>query len=579
MSMTNLSLAGKPQLAALWSIVVSSTLMAQAPAPAFARYRLPSPGAGIATGPDGALWYTGYTTQRIGRITTAGAIAEYRTSSHPYSIVAGPDGAMWFTEDQPGWIGRITPSGVITEYRLPCCGVPTGIAAGSDGALWFSQAARNTIGRITTEGSVTEYPLPNPDARSSHAIAAGPDGALWFAEDIPAAPDPTGYNATNKIGRITTSGEVTEYSLPSSSVYQGVFSLAAGPDGAMWFTEYYGGNIARISMDGVVTEYGNFGSPAAIAAGPDGALWFTESSDNDWVNAIGRITTSGESTEYRTPVQNINFGAITTGPDGAVWFTDAWSLDPSIVRVDVGSGLTTPVIAVMGNAGSYSTGGVSPGENIVIFGTGIGPPALVTGSVSADVWSTTTGNTRVLFDGVPAAVIYASATQTSVMVPYSVTGRRTTSIVVEHVGAQSNAVTVDVIAAAPGIYTLNQQGTGPGAILNQDGAVNAIDAPAPRGTVIAVYMTGEGQTSPAGVDGAIIPAVVSALKTPLLKVSATVGGVDAAVLYAGSAPGLISGIMQVNLAIPDDAPTGPSVPIVIRVGVATTQEGVTVAVQ
>jgi virginiamycin B lyase len=186
---------------------------------------------------------------------------------------------------------------------------------------------------------VTEYPLPNPDARSGHGIAAGPDGALWFSEDIPGAPDPTGYNAINMIGRITTAGEVTEYPLPPSPVYQGVWSIAAGSDGAMWFTEYYYGNIGRISMDGVVTEYGiaSFGFPSAITAGPDGALWFTESSDNDWINAIGRITRAGEFTEYRVPVQNINFGAITTGPDGAVWFTDAWSDNPALVRAAVGS--------------------------------------------------------------------------------------------------------------------------------------------------------------------------------------------------------------------------------------------------
>jgi hypothetical protein len=85
-------------------------------------------------------------------------------------------------------------------------------------------------------------------------------------------------------------------------------------------------------------------------------------------------------------VQNINFGAITTGPDGAVWFTDAWSLDPTIVRVDLGSGGTIPVIGVIANAASYSTGGVSPDENIVIFGTGIGPPPVITGSVSDHLW-------------------------------------------------------------------------------------------------------------------------------------------------------------------------------------------------
>ena len=177
-------------------------------------------------------------------------------------------------------------------------------------------------------------------------------------------------------------------------------------------------------------------------------------------------------------------------------------------------------------------------------------------------------------------MIYASATQTSVMVPYGVNGRTTTSIVVEYSGVQSSATGFNVAPAAPGIYTLNQQGTGPGAIINQNGVtVNSAAAPAPRGNVVSVYMTGEGQTNPGGVDGAIIPAVLSALKNPLLRVTATVGGIDAPVQYAGSAAGLISGVMQVNLQIPANAPTGASVPIVITVGTATTQAGVTVAVQ
>jgi uncharacterized protein (TIGR03437 family) len=240
-----------------------------------------------------------------------------------------------------------------------------------------------------------------------------------------------------------------------------------------------------------------------------------------------------------------------------------------------------PVITSIANAGSYGTGAISPGENIVIFGTGIGPASLVSNGLTNNAFGPTVGNTRVLFDGVAAPMIYASATQTSVMVPYGVAGRSSTAVVIEFSGVQSNAVPFNVVAAAPGIYTLNQAGTGPGATLNQDGfTVNSASTPEKRGNVVSVYMTGEGQTNPAGVDGAIIPAVLSALKTPLLQpVTATVGGIPATVAYAGSAAGLVSGVMQVNLIIPATAPTGPSVPIVITVGTASTQAGVTVAVQ
>ena len=90
-------------------------------------------------------------------------------------------------------------------------------------------------------------------------------------------------------------------------------------------------------------------------------------------------------------------------------------------------------------------------------------------------------------------------------------------------------------------------------------------------------MTGEGQTNPQGVDGAIIPPVASALKKPLLPVTVTIGGVDVGVpLYAGSAPGLVSGVMQVNVTIPANAPTG-TVPVVVTVGTAKSQSGTSAA--
>jgi uncharacterized protein (TIGR03437 family) len=160
------------------------------------------------------------------------------------------------------------------------------------------------------------------------------------------------------------------------------------------------------------------------------------------------------------------------------------------------------------------------------------------------------------------------------MVPYGVFGRTTTSIVVEYSGAQSTPLPYSVVLSAPGIYTLNAQGTGPGAILNQDGVtVNGVTTPEKRGNVIAIYMTGEGQTNPQGVDGAVIPAVASALKSPQQTVTVNIGGVDATVLYAGSAPGLISGVMQVNAIIPLTVTPGAAVPVVVTVGTAKSQSG------
>ena len=240
------------------------------------------------------------------------------------------------------------------------------------------------------------------------------------------------------------------------------------------------------------------------------------------------------------------------------------------------------------NAASYAASAVSPGENIVLFGTSIGPPTLTYGTLNASgtLLNTSAGNTRVLFDGVPAPVVYASDKQTSVMVPYEVAGRPTTSVVVEYQGVQSAPLPYNVAVAVPGIYTQNFQGIGPGAILNQDGVTgNGPGTAAAKGSVVSVYMTGEGQTSPAGVTGAIAPVNVPVpwKQTPL-RATATIGGLSASVQYYGTAPGEISGVMQVNVQIPATAPTGP-LPIVITLtdpatGLTySTQGQVTVSVQ
>jgi uncharacterized protein (TIGR03437 family) len=184
--------------------------------------------------------------------------------------------------------------------------------------------------------------------------------------------------------------------------------------------------------------------------------------------------------------------------------------------------------------------------------------------------------TRVLFDGVPAPIIYVRADQTSVMVPYGISGRSNTNVVVEFQGVQSNPVPFNVTAVSPGIYTLNQAGSGQGAIINYDASgnpsVNAAATPAGRGLVVAVYMTGEG-IAPGSTDGGVAPTNGSGLFKPVQTVTATVGGIPATVEYFGSAPGIIYGVMQVNIRIPANAPTGSSVPLVINVGNSSTQTG------
>jgi virginiamycin B lyase len=201
--------------------------------------------------------------------------------------------------------------GVITEYSIPSASNSFGIVAGPDGAIWFTEPIGNSIGRIETSGSVTETAIPTP-ASDPLWITVGPDRALWFTE----------FGAAS-IGRITTRGTIVTTTTPTSSSQPR--GIVAGPDGAVWFSEYHANKIGRVTTTPIaITETSvptPFGDPFGITAGPDGALWFAERDSNK----IGRITTNGAITETMIPTVAGGPSEITTGPDHALWFTESGS--------------------------------------------------------------------------------------------------------------------------------------------------------------------------------------------------------------------------------------------------------------
>ena len=243
----------------------------------------------------------------------------------------------------------------------------------------------------------------------------------------------------------------------------------------------------------------------------------------------------------------------------------------------VAGGATAPVVTAAGvlNAASFAGGAVAPGEMVTIFGTGIGPSALASFQLNGTIVSANVAGTQFLFDGVPAPIIYVSSGQSTVMVPYAVAGKSSTQLQAVYNGARSAPVAIPVAPAAPGLFTTAQNGSGQAAIVNQSGSINSAAAPAPKGSVLLIFMTGDGQTNPSGVDGQLAVATLPRTAAP---VKVTIGGVDAPVAYAGVAPQSIAGFTQLNVTVPTDAPSG-SVPLVVSVGGIASQASVTVAVQ
>jgi len=243
--------------------------------------------------------------------------------------------------------------------------------------------------------------------------------------------------------------------------------------------------------------------------------------------------------------------------------------------------LAPPVISQVVNAASGIAGSVSPGEILTIRGYGVG--ASRTGGLTLDASGNVTTNLnglKVTFDGKPAPLIYTSASQTNLIVPYEVAGKASTVMQVTYAATAGNlqtaAWTLPVAPSAPAIFTLDATGTGQGAVLNQDGGVNGAANAAARGSVISVFATGEGQTTPAGVTGSVSPASGS---KPVLPVAVKIGGLDATVQHAGSAPGLVAGLLQVNAVVPASIAPGPAVPLMVSVGGVPSQRDVTIAVR
>jgi virginiamycin B lyase len=237
--------------------------------------------------------------------------------SGPTTVVIAADGRIWFTEGAGNRIGTMNPDGTgLQEFPLPHPdSAPRILARGSDGNLWFSEHNGNRMARITQYGNITEWEIPTPNSQP-RAIALGKDGNIWF-----------GMFGAGKIGRITPKGVITEFALPTAN--SGPRALAAGSDGNIWFSEYRADKIGRITAKGVITEFPlprpNSG-PGDITMGPDGALWFVELSGGmDGVrtdgNRIGRITYSGEVSEYPMPAGGASAINIAVGPDRTLWYT------------------------------------------------------------------------------------------------------------------------------------------------------------------------------------------------------------------------------------------------------------------
>jgi uncharacterized protein (TIGR03437 family) len=245
----------------------------------------------------------------------------------------------------------------------------------------------------------------------------------------------------------------------------------------------------------------------------------------------------------------------------------------------------TPVVQAIVSAASYGTGAVSPGEFVTMFGIGIGPAAPAGMSIQNGYAVLVLQSVSVAIDGKNAAMIYVSANQVTVQVPYDASIGLARNVVVNNNGSVARG-TVDVAAQAPGLFALDGSGLGQCAALvfsmkTATFAVNGQTAPAHVGDIMVLYMTGEGiydlTASPA--TGYIVPANLSPLPQVSPVPAVMIGGVAATVQYAGPVVGGLLGLLQINAVVPTGTTLGNSVPVSVTIGVGSTQVGATIVVK
>jgi trimeric autotransporter adhesin len=550
------------------------------------------------------------------------------------------NGNLFFAETGKGLIRKVSPSGVITTVagggscspRADCLGdghaatnaylyYPTAVALDAKGNLFIADYGNLRIRKVSADGVITTIAgngtLGNsgdggPAAASQvnpQSIAADGQGNLYVADGGPVRKITSDGIITTVAGGGACAGPSCD-GQPAANVSVFANAVAIDNGGNLLIADnseddfgcyFYlrkvspGGIISTLAgipgpcqapdRDAVPAIAATLGYVSGIATDPSGNILLSELSNQ----VIRRISPDG----IITIVAGGNFGysgdggpaigaaffypiALATDGSGNVFISDAYNQVIRVLRP-----AKFPLIAAVVDAASQAPRPATPGKVMVIYGGGLGPSSLAQNHPAALAgggtgFSSQLAGTAVTFNSLQAPVLYVSATQVAVVVPYEIQGT-TAQVQVTYLGSGSDIFTIPVAAAAPSLFTRNQSGAAQAAAINaSDGKSNTALDPVRIGDSITLYATGEGQTDPEGVDGKLAD---STSIHPVLPVSVTVGGIPALVQYAGTAPGEVEGVMQVNVQIPVGVQTGGYVPLVLQVGnISTAPQTVWIAV-
>ena len=489
------------------------------------------------------------------------------------------DGAVSLTSGSLGFTRtdsrtRVVPychvpvaAGSITGFFVNCLG--SGIAYIEDASHLSAQIVRSFLAGTPDWSSIGKPP-------SQDAVLSQVGGIML---NVPGAPTnftgaTTALNVNSASGILYSEFLSGSVAVLSGSFGGGAFAATCGP--FVVPAGFY--SAVRCKSGPVVTGTGPaVTASAAKVVASGGAVTITGSGFGATQCSTCSILLEPGDTPLQVSVWSDKSISIFLPPtSGWVQLVIKTASGSDSIGVVTSAPVLTSVISTITSAASSAPGGIAPGELITIKGSGLGPVNGVSfGLNAAGAVDTLLAGTRVTIGGFAAPVTYASAMQVNAIVPYELAGAASAMLTVSYLGNASALGTVAVLAAQPGVFTFNSTGIGQAAAVNQDRSLNGTGHPAPKGSYLTIYWTGGGVTSPGGVTGSVNGSALRILKQ---GVTVTVGGIAAAVSYQGSAPGLVDGVLQLNVQLDPATPSGV-VPLVVTSGGVSSPIATTVVVQ
>ena len=520
---------------------------------------------------------------------------------------------------------------------------PEGIAVNpGDGTVYVADSGNNRVlrfprpvnqsGRITPDAvigqvdfiSSTSAAVTAKSLNSPGGVAIGPNGDLFVADSGNnrvlefAAGAGNGASAVRVYGQanMNTSSKPSQVSAQTLSGPQGIvvdqasnlFVADAGANRVIVFANTQNAPplgaaaVFVIGPGSFSATNGGLKSPFDVGVDSSGNIYVSDSGNNRvlvYPSLVFLPVTGGSPTAVLGQSSVSGTNPNWDSPDGLATADSLYQpiglyvdRQDTLYVGDTGNNrvLQFPKPAVAVNAATFQASvPVGQGALATVFGAGLAGDKA---SVSATTWPTVLLNRKLFFnDNIAAPLYYLDQGQANFQVPSNAPlGMDRVAVRTADTGELIAGGTVLVAASSPGIFTANQSGTGQAAVVNQDGSINGPGSPAPVGSTILIYGTGQGQVSPAVADGTAAPGApfANTIAVPTSDGKACLNSQPSMcvaigstgfgdVKFSGLAPGFI-GLWQINVVIPQGTPSGSSVPVRVVIN-GTPSNSITIAVR